>query len=436
MSVPSDLTQEEWDLLVSKYQSGATARELSAEYGINRASLRDAFNRKGVLKGDVATVEEVGALEELSEEDISLQVRHDSEIETLKASLRHTRRLYQASLKEASITEALVETMKDTIVALPPLRTQPITVPKYSNHGLHTAVGLVSDIHIGEVVDKEVMAGFGEYNLEIFRQRAGLWLKKMLLLVEIERMSREVPKLVLFFDGDFVSGLIHDELLKTNEINVQDQMVFCGYVMAWAIRELSRHFEEIHISCTVGNHGRNSQKIEFKEPHVNWDYQCYQQMAQWTSRLANVTWDIPKSLWTITKVEKIDFLHLHGHGKMYNALGIPYYGIDRAIKDFRELYYIQDKSFDAVCMGHYHHFMEKDLGTGPLLMNPCWKGGDEYATMGLRKWSKPAQVLFLVHEEIGYVGSQLIHLFGQKEEDAKDVPTHAPTIWADGIVDP
>ncbi len=441
MTVPSDLTPDQMNALIERYHSGETAKKLAQEYGLNKLTLRDYFNKHDITKNSgTVTIASSVVLADLpadlqdfvTDPVIKVQVQHDQQIARLRAELRTVNKKYSAVIDQGNLTSFLIEAMKDSIVALPELSSVPITVPKNMDHGQHTCVTLLSDLHVGEKVDPEVMAGFGDYDIDIFRQRLGRWLRKLLMLVEIERRSRAVPRLVIFCDGDFISGLIHEELDKTNLLNVMDQMTLAAFALSWAIQQLAPHFESIHISCTVGNHGRNTKKVEYKDPHLSWDYLCYQHMAQWCSKLSNVTWDIPKSLWTITRVEQMDFLHMHGHGKTVNSLGIPYYGIDRMIKDFRELYSIHNEDFDGFCIGHYHHFMERDLGRGPFFMNPCWKGGDEFATLGLRKWSQPAQVMFLVHEKLGYVGSQLIYLKDQTPEDAEGVPERAPTIFADG----
>lgn len=435
MRIPSQLSEDERIQLVEEWNSGQISdSQLAAKYQLRVTSLRDAIKRWGGRDKTHHRAKSTPSNGESQPTEEPQQVhRHNIEVERLKSQANHYRRLYQEAVKLASTQDVLVDYLKDAVAAMPVVNPQPITVPKGQRpHGLHTVGAILSDIHAGEVVSSDVMMGMGGYDDEVFRQRAGLWVRKFLLLLDIERSANEIPRLVLLLDGDFISGLIHDELNKTNSpSNVMDQTTLVATVMAWAIAQVSAHFEEVHVSCTVGNHGRNQSKIEFKEPYVNWDYICYQIMSLLLRDYSNITWDIPKSLWALTRIENLTFFHYHGHGKIYNSLSIPYYGIERAVREFREIFQVHDLTFDAMAMGHFHHYFERDLGTGPIIINPCWKGGDEFATLGLRKWSKPAQLMFLVHEDRGYVGSRLIHLDGQTEEDAREVPSQIDPLWRD-----
>lgn len=431
MRTPSQLTPEELEALVHSWKHGpAPAVDIAVEYGVNLSSLRSFLLARGIHREyDAGRKATIG--EDWTDADYIVQTQHDRELSQLKAQVNHYRRLYTAATKKDTAQDMILQVLRDNIVAWDVPSPELFKVSHKKSHGSHTLVALLSDLHVGEVVDKEAMMGMGEYNLDVFRQRAGVYVANFLRLYEIDSSGREIPKLTIFCDGDFISGLIHDELLKTNAVNVMDQMTLAATVGAWIIRQIAQYFKEVHVSCTVGNHGRTGQKVEFKDPSLSWDYMAYQMMAMLLKNDDHITWDIPKSLWAVTKVENLQFLHYHGHGRMQNTLSIPYYGIDRAIRDMREIFQVHDLKFDGMCMGHLHHFFEKDLGTGPVILNPCWKGGDEFATLGLRKYSKPEQVIFLVHHKRGYVNSERIHLWGQTPENALHVPEGPAPIWSD-----
>lgn len=426
---PSDLSPDQLNSLIEKYRNGASAPDLAAEYDLNLATLRDLFYRRGVTQ-DLGPADSEVSSAEWSEEDYSLQARHDQEKARLLAQLRHTQRLYKAAVQKGTVTDTLVSTLQDLVTAWPAPSHEGVSYPKGRSHGTHTMGLSLSDQHTGEVVSLDAMQGLGEYNLEVFRRRAGRLVKKVVHLMEIERSQLEIPRLTILLDGDVISGLIHDELLKTNEVNVLDQATLAARVTAWVISQLSRHFEEVHVSCTVGNHGRNQKKVEFKEPHLNWDYIAYQLMAMFLKNHDNVTFDIPKSLWSITPIEHLKFLHYHGHG-IPSWGGIPYYGLERAVKDIRESLAVGDETFDAVVQGHLHVPFEQMRPGGPFIVNGCWKGGDEFALFGLRKWIPPYQTMFLVSEREGYCGRRLVHLSNETLDDAIGVPESVAPVWAD-----
>tara|TARA_R110000824_G_scaffold17485_4_gene70857 strand:- start:447 stop:1694 length:1248 start_codon:yes stop_codon:yes gene_type:complete len=404
MTTPSELSLQAQNSIIEEYQDGALASELALYWKVNEGTLTSWLSRRGVRRIDIGR-----------------QVEIDAELETYRARASRFQRLYKEAVKKIHVQDSLTATLEDSIKPLPVLQPLPVPTPSSSAKGSHTVVAMLSDLHAGEVVNKEAMGGLSEYNMEIFRQRVGLWVEKVLALVDIRRSRLDIPKLQILADGDFVSGSIHDELERTNEVNIMDQCSTTALVMAHAIAQVSQHFESVEISCTVGNHGRMKQKKEMKEASVSWDYMCYQLMAGWLKNFGHITFDIPKSRFAVTPIEQMKFLHWHGDGiKSWN--GIPWYGITRAVKSVREALQVGDIQFDGVAMGHFHVPHEYMMPTGPLLINGNWKGGDEYALDGLNTIIKPYQTLFYVHSEYGYVGSELIHLVDADKSHAQALP--------------
>ena len=430
MRTPSELTDTEWAQLSKDYNGGLTRRELADKYDLNFESIRNAMSSRGITLSSTISIPE----ENVSDEAIAYQVKADREIDNLKARARHYERLYKSSISSSATQELLVDVLRDAVPALTVGSQERFTVPSGKVEGTHTAVALLSDLHVGEVVDRDAMGGLSEFNLDVFRQRVGLWIQKVLYLVDLRRSRLEIPKLVVLCDGDMVSGQIHDELIRTNSTDIVHQTIYAAELISYAIGELSRYFEEVTVSCTVGNHGRNQKKFEFKEPHVNWDYICYQHMAQRLRDHSHIKFEISKSLFQITKIENLQCLHMHGHG-VRSWGGFPWHGVDRAIKSLRAALAIGDLYFDMVAMGHFHVPMEVETPTGPWIINGCWKGGDEYALGGLHTIIPPMQTLLFVHSRYGVISTEHIKLDGQTPEDAKPLPYEdhvLPEVWANG----
>ncbi len=444
MRVPSDLTIEEWDKINRGIKRGFTIAEMARALDVKVDSLQTTIRRRGIEAEFESPLEdeelEFGLVDERPlgtaigdqmepeketvEDGLRRQItdaRVDSDRREIvyKAELKYRDRKYQSALRIGATQDTLISVLRETVTPFPRMSMEPLTIPTGVYHGLHTVVGMLSDWHVGEFTDDEVMDGLGGYDLQTFRQRVGLWVRKFLYLMEIERSQLEIPRLTLLVDGDMVSGLIHEELIKTNQLNMVDQMKEAAFALAWAIAQVSRHFEEVTVSCTVGNHGRNQKQTEYKEPYVNWDYMAYQYMAMLLRDYDHINIEIPKGLFAVTPIENMRFLHFHGHGiKSWNS--IPYYGIDRAIKNLRETFQAKGDWFDGVAIAHFHVPFETTSATGPLLVNGCMKGGDEFALFGLNKWVPASQTMFVVHEEHGYVSRRLIYLQGSKPSDAVD----------------
>jgi hypothetical protein len=424
--LPKDLTEQQEKDLIESYQNGATIAECEQAYGFKPGSLSNWFSRRGIKKID-------SSVAEIDPAQLSMRVRHDQQVSGLKAEAKRWKSLYESAIQSASFQDNILSTLSTLITALPVKDS--INIPKVPTgkvKGMHAALALVSDIHAGERVDREVMGGLSHYDLNVFREYAGAWVYKVLHLVDLRRSRLEIPTLHIFGDGDFISGLIHDELLKTNQVNVLDQTVTVAYVMAQCLAELAGHFEEIYFSGTVGNHGRVQQKVEFKSTYQNWDFVVYQMMAFFLKDYTNIHFDLPKSLWTITDILGTKFLHLHGHG-IRSWSGIPFYGISRSIKSLREALAVGDETFDGVAMGHFHVPMYYQMPPGPLLINGCWKGGDEFALNGLHTITRPAQILAIINDDLGLISCDPIYLDDPVETELEFSLT-APNIWVEAEV--
>jgi len=423
---PSDLTDDEWQYIYESISRGETVSDLAREFNFNDESiLRYHIKRSNFkpVESNVSEVEEVDPL-------ITQQARHDQEIITLQAQAKRFKGLYTASLRNNAFADEVIGELANSVKAIPSIKPTRIKVPKGKTSGVHAIIAHLSDLHNGEVVDYEAMGGLGMYNMDIFRWRMGYWLDRMLRLIELERWDKEIPYLHIFGDGDFISGLIHDELLKTNQVNVMDQTAHTAYIVAWCIAQLSSHFEEVYFSGTPGNHGRNQQRVEYKDPGYNWDWACYQLIAMYLKDYDNVHFDLPKRLWQVTDVLDTKWLHFHGH-TIKGWAGIPYYGINRALKEMREALALGDQVFSSVAMAHFHTFDYKQIPTGALVMNGCVKGGDEYAMGAIHTTSDPTQMFTLVHNERGVLFSKPIYLQWAKDVHGVEIPDLQP-VWADG----
>lgn len=425
------LTDEQKARVKELYQSGTyTVPQIAIQFDLDPTSLRNFLNYARVRKGrGTVEVEE----REPEPEDIRLEVQHDLHIARLSSEVKHYRNLYRESIRQNTTQDALVETLQTAVSAMPVLKPQPVKVPAGKARGVHAALALWSDLHNGEVVNREAMGGLSEFDMDIFRRRVGLYVKTFLRLIELKRTSLEIPVLHVFGDGDFISGLIHDELVRTNQVSVMEQTMMTALLMATALSQIGEHFEEVYFSGTPGNHGRNQQKVEYKEPHVNWDYICYQWMAALLKDHEHIHFDLPKSLWQITRVVNTDFLHFHGHG-IRGWAGIPYYGINRALKELREALTIGAKTFDAVAMGHFHEPFWRQMPTGPLMINGCWKGGDEYALGSLYKITPPIQMITIVHDRYGALEPIPLQLGHETEEHGVNLPEVLPAVWAEATI--
>jgi len=264
-----------------------------------------------------------------------------------------------------------------------------------------TAVSLLSCLHIGEVVSKEEMGGLGHYNFAIFLDRAQEYEDSVVRILSDKLQGYKWKELRVLGLGDFVSGIIHQELLETNEFPIVEQVFKTAAVMAQILVNLHRRLGiPVNFEGVVGNHGRIKKEYYFKNTYVNWDYVTYMTMQLFCQSYPAITFTIPKSFYHVTDIEGKKFLFFHGNNiKGWN--GIPWYGISRTASNFQAVLAGHGLSYDYMVLSHFHQSGMVDAVKGEFIMNGTWKGGDEYALGALSVVANPRQFLFGVHPKRG-----------------------------------
>ena len=99
------------------------------------------------------------------------------EVNTKRAKLESThfkKRVSELVNKQLS-HENIVDVIKDSTRALPPIKVRSYPNPKTSSASPIVAVAPLTDLHIGEFIDSDQMGGMNEYNFEIFSRRLSGW---------------------------------------------------------------------------------------------------------------------------------------------------------------------------------------------------------------------------------------------------------------------
>ena len=310
------------------------------------------------------------------------------------------------------------------LVAADPVEVPEIVVSEHNSTSEHTLVALLSDLHIGEVVKPEQVGGLDEYNLEVFDRRINQWADNLLYLTELKRTRLDVPQLEIFGLGDFVSGEIHDELVRTNEVHIIEQVYYAVKHISEVLLRLAPHYEHITFTGVVGNHGRNARKPYAKDKQtLSFDFLIYQMLGMVLKNQENIEFIIPESFFHYRDVLGTRFILTHGD-QIRGALGIPLYGINRVRTQLKDI--LGDLNFDVLAIGHFHHYFQSDF----VICNPSFKGTDEYALTGFFGANRPTQILLSIHPEHGIVSTEHIYV------DAVDIHEpdfSSPKTWADKI---
>ena len=421
---------------------------------INRSvspnGLSEWFKKKGLSSKNLGPVINTVALEENVEEKVST----DKQIESYKAQANYYKKLYGEAIKSSSGIDDIIRVAKEVTNAIPAVKViyKPLHVEATTPQ---SAIAPLCDLHLGEVVSRQEMAGINEYNFEIFNRRLRGWTEQVVKLVQLRKTYVDVPRLYVPLIGDLISGDIHLELMKTNEDNVVGQMIRGANLISQALIYLSQYFEEITVPCVVGNHGRMTQKPPAKEIYVSYDYMLSQWCAAFCRNQKNIKFEIPKSFMHVFQVEGKNILMMHGDSiKSWGGSSLPAYGIVRAIGQMRQVLQFRrgleedilklaDRGvtsselistfasyFDSVILGHFHRVDEIDIGTGEAYICGTMKGADEFSLAKLHAASLPKQILLYVHPRYGIISKETV-LLSKYDNSNNSFVDALPNVWID-----
>jgi len=384
---------------------GSSVQEAARRLGVKRATL-DSFitnEERAASRGEPNFLPDWPLYVAPAQPDIAPQTVEErstiqslnDEITRLKAELRAA---YRASAEEDAILNLIGAMAKapenpPTWLAAPRVRKLKPTP--------EVPVANWSDWHLGEVIQPGAVNGYNAFNTEIGRARVRRLVEHTIDLCQ-NHGPGNYPGIVLNLLGDFISGGLHPELAKTDELARIPAALEARDLLVWAIERMADTFGQVFLPCVSGNHGRDTMKPEFKGYlHHNFDWLVYQLLRRHFERDKRVSFLIESSNEAYYSVFGLRILAVHG-----DMLGVK--GGDGIIGAIGPIMRGEIKTrgqaislgrpFDLLVMGHWH----QELWLPRALVNNSLKGFDEYAKDSLRAVpSQPSQSLFFVHPKRG-----------------------------------
>lgn len=416
-----------------KYQDIADLFNKKFDMNVSKLAVRDVANNKlrlsemkeerksSIKKNEIMKLATVFAsaedIDDVDVDDIAGQIEHDKERYQLQLEKRIADRKYKEAIKDLAFQDNVIKVMKENIQAIRPVQPPKKLVFAKKTKTEETAVLCLGDLHIGEVVDSEETGGINHYDLDVFRYRLQFLAETVVDIIRNKMVGYNIKNLEIFGLGDYISGMIHSELVETSGgKNIIDWLNFGSVVLAQFVQELAMEFEKITISCIVGNHGRLHQKPRFKNRYINFDYIMANQWSLLLQNQKNVSFNIPKSFYYIRNVEGHNFLLLHGDNNK-SWMGIPWYSIKRNTTSLSEILNNDNEKIYSVCMGHFHQNGSLDTCFGgQIILNGSMVGGNEYSLGKMFTTSHPKQILMAVHPKKGKTFQFDINLSFAKED--------------------
>ena len=264
---------------------------------------------------------------------------------------------------------------------------------------------MATDWQWGEVVDLKAMDGLNCFNVDIAGKRAERLFKSTVELATTYWSGPPPQRVIVVLGGDMISGEIHEELAKTNELaSIPALKDVVGHVIAGVNLLLDNLDCPIDIITIPGNHGRTTRKPEHKRHAlVSYDtlvgdfVELYYQSSKRKRRPSFYT---PASGDALISIFGWTFLITHGDrigSRGGTGFGGAAYTVARGFKRVTQDYSARRVQLDYIICGHFHCSYKLDEGyssaslVGPSELSRDW-----------RMVPQPASQLFLaVHPKRG-----------------------------------
>ncbi|MHC4300950.1 MAG: helix-turn-helix domain-containing protein [Planctomycetota bacterium] len=272
--------------------------------------------------------------------------------------------------------------------------------PSKKVKGSVTACALFSDLHYPEVVRPGEVEGCNAYDSKIAELRIKEFTDNTIRLARDYTGNVKVDGLVLPFLGDMLSGDIHEELSKANEVPTPQALINLVELTIPMLTVLRDHFGAVHVPCVPGNHPRLSKKPQAKErARNNMDWLYYQVLAMMMRDTEGVTFAISEGADCRFNICGHRFVATHGD-QFRGGSGISGMLAPLMLGDHRKRKRANSigQPYDYMLMGHWHQLA---LGVAGIICNGSVKGYDEYAYVNNFNYQEPEQAFFLVDPDHG-----------------------------------
>lgn len=366
---------------------------------LSHRRLTDLFSM--YLKGKFRSKTKAGEItpdfvvEEEKEEDILSRIKKDREESIKKGEVNKYKKWYYALLKEFDLSELRYTELLNIKEPVPIENITPLVDSGKDNEAV--AIGLFSDWHLEEKVEKAMVNGVNEYNLEIAQKRSFKAFQSLLRLIKKERNEVNIDTLILWLGGDFITGYIHEELVEGNYLSPTEATRFAKKLLINGINFLLEHggFKKVIIPCSAGNHGRTTMKLRISTGYKNsYEWMMYQDMRDYYENDKRVHFIIPES--SIGYMEVFDKTIRFFHGdqiKFGGGIG----GVDIPLRKWI-LRANQGRMAHMNFMGHFH---DMNLGRD-IARNGSLIGVSPYSQRFALGDNEPEQGFMLLDKKRGF----------------------------------
>ena len=251
------------------------------------------------------------------------------------------------------------------------------------------AILTLSDIHYG----LEINDFNNKYNPDICKRRFENL--KENIINDLDRHN--IKELYILGLGDMIEGIIHNINRIESRENIISQIINISELLSQFIYELSKKYI-IYYYDVIDNHSRVFPKYDENSNKDNFSLLIKWYLKTRFDKSNNVFIidnPIDESIGTIEIFNK-NYCFVHGN-------------MDKIDNIVQNISLMTKKFYEAMFIGHLHHFEANEVHGTYVYMNGTFAGNDEYANNG-RNTSNPSQNLFIINKDKGITCQYLIKL--------------------------
>lgn len=284
------------------------------------------------------------------------------------------------------------------------LRRQPWQIPEWllappspGERGRSVVGCLVTDIHMGEVIQPDEILGVNRFDPDVCRARLRRYFEASCTIGQRWASDTDCEGAMLVLGGDMVSGSIHDELAATNALTSPEQVVAVVETLAAGVKMLASTYGKVHVVSVPGNHGRTTPKPTAKlYARLSYDMMVAAMLQERFRFDERLTFQHGDSKDQIVPIFGRTAFVTHGD-KIGTKGGMGFAGpmlpIVRGTKKVEAQQARFGRRPDLILHGHYH----TTGNAGAVLSNGSVPGYGEYADDLRADPEPPQQWLFLLH---------------------------------------
>lgn len=331
--------------------------------------------------------------------------------------VRQERNVARAAHRQA---EKETESLRSDLDRLSAIDAVSVETPKWGKpkkrSGKNTATALImlSDLHLDEVIDPAEVAGMNAYSREIALQRLQRAADGAIRLGKELLAGFDIQNAIVIFGGDLVHGNLHDNAEWNEQPSVIATVDYWADHLAKFLDTVASAFGPTHCVSVVGNHGRNTNKPRTRgRVQDSFDHHLVRLVQRHYRDDPRFSWNVPMSADAYVNVYDTRLLVTHGDqargGSGISGLFTPVALLDSR-KRKRDASF--GRSYDHLLMGHWHQYIR---GNG-FTINGSLCGVNAYSYINNFGYEPPAQAFGIITPEHGMTIEAPIYCSDRKTE--------------------